>query len=129
MFVSPGKKFRDALTEEKPLQILGVINPYIAIMARYVGFKALYLSGAGVANSSYGLPDLGITTLDNLLEDARRITTISDLPLLVDIDTGWVKIAQVEPGAIIRRNLAGEGHFDIGFFNAIFHQAGAAHMG
>lgn len=94
---SPGKKFRQSLQEEKPLQILGVINAYVALMAKEVGFKALYLSGAGVANSSFGVPDLGLTSLDNLLEDARRITTIVDLPLLVDIDTGWgnpIKIAR-----------------------------------
>lgn len=89
MFKSPGEKFRQALVDESPLQIMGVINAYAAMMAKRVGFKALYLSGAGVANSSYGLPDLGLTTLDNVLEDVRRITQAVDLPLLVDIDTGW----------------------------------------
>lgn len=86
---SPGKKFRDALTKENPLQIVGTINAYAAIMADEMGFNAIYLSGAGVANASYGLPDLGMTTLDNVLEDARRILDTVDLPLLVDIDTGW----------------------------------------
>ncbi|MEI8364798.1 MAG: methylisocitrate lyase [Parachlamydiaceae bacterium] len=86
---SPGQKFREALTREKPLQIVGTINAYAAIMADAAGFQALYLSGAGIANASYGLPDLGVTTLDNVLEDARRITSVVDLPLLVDIDTGW----------------------------------------
>jgi methylisocitrate lyase len=86
---SPGSKFRKAVNSEKPLQIVGTVNAYIAILAKHSGFKAIYLSGAGVANSSYGLPDLGITTLDDVLEDARRITAAVDLPLLVDIDTGW----------------------------------------
>lgn len=86
---TPGEKFRQALKEEKPLQIIGTINAYCAMMAEQTGFKALYLSGAGVANASYGLPDLGITSLDNVLEDARRITSASTLPLLVDIDTGF----------------------------------------
>lgn len=89
MNISPGKKFRLALTLEKPLQIIGTINAYTAIMARNTGYRALYLSGAGVANMSYGLPDLAMTTLDNVLEDVRRITSAVDLPLLVDIDTGW----------------------------------------
>lgn len=86
---SPGKRFRAALVQEKPLQIVGTINAYIALMAQHVGYRALYLSGAGVANSSYGMPDVGLTTLDNVLEDVRRITAAVDLPLLVDIDTGW----------------------------------------
>lgn len=85
----PGQKFRDALKQEKPLQIVGAINAYVALMAKKVGYRALYLSGAGVANASYGLPDLAMTTLDNVLEDAGRITAAVDLPLLVDIDTGW----------------------------------------
>tara|TARA_R110002049_G_scaffold25557_8_gene89680 strand:+ start:8955 stop:9797 length:843 start_codon:yes stop_codon:yes gene_type:complete len=74
---------------EKPLQIVGTINAYAALMAEQVGFQAIYVSGAGVANASYGLPDLGMTTLDNVLEDASRITSATDVPLLVDIDTGW----------------------------------------
>ena len=86
---SPGKQFRDLLAREKPLQIVGAINAYAAIMATQCAFQALYLSGAGVANSSYGLPDLGMTTLDNVLEDADRITSAVNTPLLVDIDTGW----------------------------------------
>jgi len=85
----PGARFRDALLQEKPLQIVGTVNAYVALMAREIGYRAIYLSGAGVANSSYGLPDLGITTLDNVLEDAMRITGAVDLPLLVDIDTGF----------------------------------------
>ncbi len=90
---SAGKRFRDAISEQKsnnqPLQIVGTINSYTAMMAKQVGHKAIYLSGAGVANASYGLPDLGMTSLDNVLEDASRITNAVDTPLLVDIDTGW----------------------------------------
>ena len=90
---SAGKRFRDALAEQKannqPLQIVGTINAYTAMMATQVGHKAIYLSGGGVANASYGLPDLGMTSLDNVLEDASRITNAVDTPLLVDIDTGW----------------------------------------
>lgn len=86
---TPGAKFHQALNEEKPLQIVGAINAYAAMMAKEVGFKALYLSGAGVANAAYGLPDLGLTTLDNVLCEASKITSAIDLPLLVDIDTGW----------------------------------------
>lgn len=74
---------------ESPLQLVGVTNPYHAVMAEAAGFKALYLSGSGVATASYGLPDLGMTTLDNVLEDVRRVTSASKLPLLVDVDTGW----------------------------------------
>jgi methylisocitrate lyase len=77
------------LEVERPLQVVGVINAYAALLAQRAGFRALYLSGAGVANASYGLPDLGLTTLDNVLEDVRRITAATDLPLLVDGDTGW----------------------------------------
>lgn len=86
---SPGGLLRTALCEEKPLQIAGVINAYAALMAEQSGFRALYLSGAGVANASYGLPDLGMTTLTDVLEDLRRITAATRLPLLVDVDTGW----------------------------------------
>jgi methylisocitrate lyase len=86
---SPGSRLRAALKAERPLQIVGVINAYAAILAQDSGFKALYLSGAGVANASYGLPDVGITTLDDVLIDVRRITGASNLPLLVDADTGW----------------------------------------
>jgi methylisocitrate lyase len=86
---SPGARLRAAVREESPLQVIGAINAYTALMAEHVGFRALYLSGAGVANASYGLPDLGITTLENVLEDVRRITGVTRLPLLVDADTGF----------------------------------------
>jgi methylisocitrate lyase len=89
MLKSAGKRFREALKEQTPLQILGVINAYSAIQAERAGAKALYLSGAGVANASYGLPDLGMTMLEDVCIDIRRITGRSDLPLLVDADTGW----------------------------------------
>lgn len=87
--MSAGKKFREAIAAGNPLQVVGTINAYTAIMAESVGHKAIYLSGAGVANASYGLPDLGMTSLDDVLIDVRRITSASSLPLLVDIDTGW----------------------------------------
>lgn len=87
--ISPGARLKDALSQEKPLQIVGTINAYTALLAEQAGFRALYLSGAGVANASYGLPDLGITHLGDILEDVRRITSATNLPLLVDIDTGW----------------------------------------
>ncbi|TLM78606.1 methylisocitrate lyase [Microbulbifer harenosus] len=86
---SAGARFRLALKENQPLQVVGTINAYTAIMAERIGHQAIYLSGAGVANASYGLPDLGMTSLDNVLEDVRRITAASSLPLMVDIDTGW----------------------------------------
>ena len=89
MTMTPGQKFKAAIATEKPLQIAGAINAYAALMAQQAGFKALYLSGAGVANASFGLPDLAITTINDVAEDARRITGRVDLPLLVDIDTGW----------------------------------------
>lgn len=84
-----GQLFRDALSKEKPLQVAGVINAYCARLAERAGFRALYISGAGVANASFGLPDLGFTTLDQVAEDVRRITGTTSLPVLVDIDTGW----------------------------------------
>ncbi len=84
-----GQRFRKAIAEEHPLQIMGTVNAYAAMMATQVGYRAVYLSGAGVANYSCGLPDLGITSLDDVLTDARRITAAVDTPLLVDIDTGW----------------------------------------
>jgi methylisocitrate lyase len=87
--LTAGKRFRKALAAEQPLQIPGVINAYCAILAEKSGFKALYLSGAGVANASYGVPDVGLTMLDDVLIDARRITAATSLPLLVDADTGW----------------------------------------
>ena len=86
---SPGKRFRDAVASEKPLQVAGAINAFTARMAEQTGFRALYLSGGGVAVNSLGLPDLGISTLDDVLTDIRRITDASSLPLLVDADTGW----------------------------------------
>ncbi|MBN8431731.1 methylisocitrate lyase [Microbulbifer salipaludis] len=86
---SAGARFRQALKDKQPLQVVGTINAYTAIMAERIGHQAIYLSGAGVANASYGLPDLGMTSLENVLEDVRRITAASSLPLLVDIDTGW----------------------------------------
>ena len=86
---SPGARLRAALKTQRPLQVVGVINAYAAILAEHSGFKALYLSGAGVANASYGIPDIGLTTLEDVLIDARRITGASRLPLLVDADTAW----------------------------------------
>lgn len=86
---SAGARLWQALEEERPLQVVGTVNAYAALLAKRAGFKAIYLSGAGVANYSYGLPDLGLTTLDNVCEDIRRISYISELPLLVDADTGW----------------------------------------
>ena len=87
--LSPGGLFRKAISEHKPLQVVGTINPYCAMMAEQIGHHAIYLSGGGVANASYGLPDLGMTSLNDVLEDVRRITAATELPLLVDIDTGW----------------------------------------
>lgn len=89
MRTTPGQRFRDAVAEEKPLQVVGAINAYAALMAEQTGYRALYLSGGGVANASYALPDLGMTSLNDVLADVRRITAASELPLLVDIDTGW----------------------------------------
>ena len=86
---TPGSRLRIAVEQERPLQVVGAINAYSAMMAEQTGFKALYLSGAGVANASHGLPDLGMTSLNDVLEDVRRITAASELPLLVDADTGW----------------------------------------
>ena len=86
---SPGARFRGAVTEEKPLQVIGAINAYTARMAEATGFRALYLSGGGVAANSLGMPDLGISTMEDVLIDVRRITDVTTLPLLVDIDTGW----------------------------------------
>lgn len=87
--LTAGGRFRKALAEEQPLQIMGTINAYAAMMAEEVGYKAIYLSGGGVANASYGLPDLGMTSLNDVLEDVRRISAATEVPLLVDIDTGW----------------------------------------
>ena len=87
--LSPGKKFRDAVTVENPLQCVGATTAYHARLAEASGFKSLYLSGGGVAAGSCGIPDLGITTMEDVLIDLRRITDITELPVLVDIDTGW----------------------------------------
>ena len=87
--MTPGEKFRLALSENKPLQVVGAINAYCAMLAESAGHHAIYLSGGGVANASFGLPDLGITTLADVTEDVQRICNATDLPLLVDIDTGW----------------------------------------
>jgi len=84
-----GARLRGALQMEKPLQMVGAVNAYSALLAEHCGFRALYLSGAGVANASCGLPDLGMTTLGDVLEDVRRISAATRLPLLVDADTGW----------------------------------------
>jgi methylisocitrate lyase len=86
---SAGSRLRAAIDQEKPLQVVGAINAYCAMLAERVGYRAIYLSGAGVANASFGLPDLGMTSLDDVLEDVRRITAATEVPLLVDIDTGW----------------------------------------
>src|SRR5918994_7070064 len=87
--MSAGRKFRDAVEQEKPLQIVGTINAVHALRAKRVGYRAIYLSGGGVAAGSLGMPDLGISTMDDVLTDVRRITEVCDLPLLVDIDTGF----------------------------------------
>lgn len=87
--MSAGLKFRNALATHKPLPIVGAVNAYSAMLAKRAGHHAIYLSGGGVANASFGLPDLGVTSLNDVTEDARRITAACDLPLLVDIDTGW----------------------------------------
>ncbi|MCL6262571.1 methylisocitrate lyase [Craterilacuibacter sp. RT1T] len=86
---TPGQRFRLAVEQEKPLQVVGAVNAYFARLAEHSGFKAIYLSGGGVAACSCGIPDLGITTLEDVLIDVRRITDVTELPLLVDIDTGW----------------------------------------
>ena len=90
-------RLKQALTQETPLQIVGAINAYCAILAERAGYRAIYLSGAGVANASFGKPDLGVTSLADVAEDARRITDVCSLPLLVDVDTGWN-----DPAATIR---------------------------
>ncbi|SFW98990.1 methylisocitrate lyase [Marinospirillum alkaliphilum] len=87
--LTAGGRFRKALKDNNPLQIVGTINAYHAMMATRVGHQAIYLSGGGVANASYGLPDLGMTSMNDVLEDVRRITSAVETPLLVDIDTGW----------------------------------------
>ncbi|WP_296703755.1 methylisocitrate lyase [Thiocapsa sp. UBA6158] len=87
--LTPGARLRLAVKEEHPLQVVGAVNAYHAMMAERTGYRALYLSGGGVAACSFGIPDLGMTSLDNVLEDVRRITDATALPLLVDADTGW----------------------------------------
>src|ERR1700722_10122848 len=87
--ISAGARLRAAVDAERPLQVVGTVNAYSALLAERSGFRAIYLSGAGVANASFGLPDLGMTSLNDVCEDVRRITSATDLPLLVDADTGW----------------------------------------
>ena len=87
--VSAGARFRAAVQEEAPLQVMGAITAYAGLMAKRIGYKALYLSGGGVAANSLGMPDLGISTMEDVLTDARRIVDATGMPLLVDIDTGW----------------------------------------
>ena len=94
--MSPGAKFKTALRENHPLQVVGTINAYCAMLAERAGHKAIYLSGGGVANASFGLPDLGITTLADVAEDVQRICDATKLPLLVDIDTGWGSAFNIE---------------------------------
>ena len=86
---NPGSRFRALVSEQPPLQIVGTVNAFSALLAENAGHRAIYLSGAGVANASLGLPDLGISQLSDVAEDARRITAVCDVPLLVDVDTGW----------------------------------------
>jgi methylisocitrate lyase len=93
---SAGARLRRAMQAEKPLQLPGAINAYAAMQAQRAGFRALYVSGAGIANASYGLPDLGMTSLDNVCEDIRRISGACELPLLVDADTGWGAVFNVQ---------------------------------
>ena len=87
--MSAGARFRAALEAEEPLQIVGAVNAFTALLAEQASFRAIYLSGAGVANASFGLPDLAMTTLNDVCEDVRRIASATDIPLLVDADTGW----------------------------------------
>ena len=101
---SAGSRFRSALDSERPLQVVGAVNAYAALLAERAKFRALYLSGAGVANASYGLPDLGLTTLNDVLEDVRRISRVTALPLLVDADTGWGGVMMI--GRTIREMTA-----------------------
>jgi methylisocitrate lyase len=89
MKLTPGEKFRGSLRVEVPLQIVGTVNAYCALLAQAAGYRAIYLSGAGVANASWGMPDLGMTSLADVAEDVRRIVSATELPLLVDADTGW----------------------------------------
>src|SRR5580693_2354485 len=86
---SAGARLRAAVEAERPLQVVGTVNAFCALLAERAGFRAIYLSGAGVANASFGLPDLGMTNLNDVCEDVRRITGVTNLPLMVDADTGW----------------------------------------
>jgi methylisocitrate lyase len=106
---SAGARLRVAVHQERPLQVVGTINAYSALLAERAGFRALYLSGAGVANASFGLPDLGITMLNDVCEDVRRIAGATDLPLLVDADTGWGAAFNISRTArdLIRSGAAG----------------------
>jgi methylisocitrate lyase len=106
---SAGARLRAAVADERPLQVVGTINAYAALLAQRAGFKAIYLSGAGVANASFGLPDLGITSLNDVCEDVRRITSATELPLLVDADTGWGAAFNISRtiGDLIRAGAAG----------------------
>lgn len=104
--MTKGKQFKQALHAENPLQLMGTINAYCATMAQRVGYRAIYLSGAGVANASYGIPDVGETTLDNVCEDACRITAAVDAPLIVDMDTGWGDPAK-SVSSLIQAGVAG----------------------
>ncbi|HEY3645782.1 MAG TPA: methylisocitrate lyase [Gammaproteobacteria bacterium] len=106
---SAGARFWSALAAERPLQVAGAINAYAALLAERAGFKALYLSGAGVANASFGLPDLGMTSLNDVCEDIRRIAGATELPLLVDADTGWGSAFNISRTAaeMIRAGAAG----------------------
>lgn len=107
--LTAGERFRAAAETERPLQVVGAVNAFCGLLAERAGFRALYLSGAGVANASHGLPDLGITTLADVLEDARRITAVTDLPLLVDADTGWGSSLMIQRtvNELIRAGTAG----------------------
>ena len=106
---SAGARLRAALAQERPLQVVGAINAYSALLAQRSGFRAIYLSGAGVANASFGLPDLGITSLNDVCEDVRRIASATPLPLLVDADTGWGAAFNISRtiGDLIRSGAAG----------------------
>src|SRR2546430_15709907 len=107
--VSAGARLRAAVEVERPLQVVGTINAYAALLAQKAGFRAIYLSGAGVANASFGLPDLGITSLNDVCEDVRRISAACPLPLLVDADTGFgsaFNIARTRP-ELMRAGAAG----------------------
>lgn len=96
MSLSPGKRFKLATQKEQPLKLVGTINAYTALLAEQTGFHAIYLSGAGVANASYGLPDIGMTHATDVCIDIQRITQVTDLPLMVDIDTGWGSFFNIE---------------------------------